>query len=48
MKIYTYYVELKSGCSETIRVQAPSEEDARESLKETISDLEELSLINEE
>lgn len=48
MKIYTYYVELKNGRSATVRVQAPSEEDARESLKETISDLKELSLINEE
>lgn len=35
MKTYTYYIEFKKRCAETVTIEAPSEEEARKSLNET-------------
>lgn len=32
MKTYTYYIEFKKRCAETVTIEAPSEEEARKSL----------------
>lgn len=29
MKTYTYYIEFKTRCAETITIEAPSEEEAK-------------------
>lgn len=34
MKTYTYYIEFKTRCAETITIEAPSEEEARKSLRD--------------
>lgn len=39
MKTYTYYIEFKTRCAETITIEAPSEEEARKSLRETFRNL---------
>lgn len=48
MKTYTYYIEFKSSHAETIRIEAPSEEEARKSLSETFPKLTIVELIKEE
>ena len=45
MKTYTYYIEFKKRCAETVTIEAPSEEEARKSLNETLTLVE---LISEE
>lgn len=46
MKTYTYYIEFKGRFAET--VEAPSEEEAKKSLKETFRNLTLIELITEE
>lgn len=33
MKTYTYYIEFKKRCAETVTIEAPSEEEARRCLE---------------
>lgn len=47
MKTYTYYIESKKRCAETVTIEAPSEE-ARKSLNETFRNLTLVELISEE
>lgn len=47
MKTYTYYIEFKTRCAETITIEAPSEE-ARKSLRETFRNLTLIELIKED
>lgn len=46
MKTYTYYIEFKTRCAETITIEAPSE--ARKSLRETFRNLTLVELIKED
>lgn len=48
MKTYTYYIEFKKRCAETVTIEAPSEEEARKSLNETFRNLTLVGLISEE
>lgn len=48
MKTYTYYIEFKKRCAETVTIEAPSEEEARKSLNETFRNLTLVELISEE
>lgn len=48
MKTYTYYIEFKGRFAETVTVEAPSEEEAKKSLKETFRNLTLIELIMEE
>ncbi len=48
MKTYTYYIEFKGRFVETVTVEAPSEEEAKKSLKETFRNLTLIELITEE
>lgn len=45
MKTYTYYIEFKKRCAETVTIEAPSE--ARKSLNETFRNLTLVELISE-
>lgn len=47
MKTYTYYIEFKKRCAETVTIEAPSEEEARKSLNETFRNLTLVELISE-
>lgn len=47
MKTYTYYIEF-NRCAETITIEAPSEEEARKSLRETFRNLTLVELIKED
>lgn len=48
MKIYTYYIESKKRCTETVTIEAPSEDEARKSLNEIFRNLTLVELISEE
>lgn len=48
MKTYTYYIEFKKRCAETVTIEASSEEEARKSLNETFRNLTLVELISEE
>lgn len=48
MKTYTYCIEFKTRCAETITIEAPSEEEARKSLRETFRNLTLVELIKED
>lgn len=49
MKTYTYYIEFKTRCAETITIEASSEEEeARKSLRETFRNLTLVELIKED
>lgn len=47
MKSYTYYIEFRMGHAETITVEAPSEQEARKSIKDTFRNVLLIELIKE-
>lgn len=48
MKSYTYYIEFKNGHAETIIIEAPNEQEAKKSVKDTFRNLDLIELIKEE